>query len=135
MSLPASPMLSAQLPPTDVAGPANAPAAGATFKPAFALSETTDAFHVEVALPGVNKDGLEVLAKDGQVRITGRRAWRQPADWISLHRETSDDGYELVLTHDRHVDTGRVTAELRDGVLRVALPKAEEPKPRKIAII
>lgn len=132
MSLSASPMPSSPLPSPDA--PGHAAATGPAIKPAFALSESADAFHVEVASPGVNKDGLELLAENGKIRIIGRRVWRKPADWTSLYRETSDDGFELVLTHDRHVDTGRITAELRDGLLRVALPKAEELKPRKIKI-
>jgi len=39
-----------------------------------------------------------------------------------------------VLTHDNAVDTDKIAAELRDGVLRVSLPKVEAVKPRKIAV-
>ncbi len=105
-----------------------------TVKPIHEIAETADAFGVTVHLPGVNKDGLEITAEDGQVRIVGRRGWKQPEGWTALHRETADAAFELVLTHDNVVDADKIVAELREGVLRVSLPKHEAIKPRKIAV-
>jgi HSP20 family molecular chaperone IbpA len=51
-----------------------------------------------------------------------------------VYRESTDSPYELVLAHDNLVDTDKVVAELKDGVLRVSLPKHEAVKPRKIAV-
>ena len=107
---------------------------GATVKPAYEVKETPEAFGVVVYLPGVNKDGLELTAEDGTVRIVGRRAWKQPEGWTSLYRESADAPFALVLTHDNAIDTDKIAAELRDGVLRVSLPKHEAVKPRKIAV-
>lgn len=112
----------------------NEPAAGPAVKPIFDLKETADAYCLMVYLPGVAKDGLEFTAEDGQIRIVGRRAWQQPAGWTSLYRESADVPYELALTHDNAVDAGKIAAELRDGVLRVSLPKHEALKPRRIAV-
>jgi HSP20 family protein len=39
-----------------------------------------------------------------------------------------------VLSHDNTVDTGKIVAEMKDGILRLSVPKAESAKPRKIAI-
>ena len=103
-------------------------------KPLFEIKETQDAFGATVYLPGVAKDGLEITAEEGQVRIVGRRAWKQPEGWTALHRESVDAPYELVLSHDNAIDTEKIAAELRDGVLRVSLPKHEAIKPRKIAV-
>ena len=103
-------------------------------KPAYEIKETADAFGVTVYLPGVGKDGLDVTAEDGQLRIIGRRAWKQPEGWTALYRESVDAPFELVLSHDNAIDTEKVAAELRDGVLRVSLPKHEALKPRKIAV-
>lgn len=107
---------------------------GQTRRPAYTVNEAADAYAVTVQLPGVAKDGLEITAEDGQVRIVGRRAWRQPAGWTALHRESADAAYELVLTHDNSIDVEKVAAELTDGVLRVSFPKAEAAKPRKITV-
>ena len=107
---------------------------GPTVKPAYEIKETTDAFGVTVHLPGVAKDGLELTAEEGLFRIVGRRAWKQPEGWTALYRETADAPFELVLEHDNAIDAEKIHAELADGVLRVALPKAEAIKPRKIAV-
>lgn len=107
---------------------------GSTVKPVFEIKETAEAYAVTVQLPGVAKDGLEITAEDGQIRIVGRRAWQRPAGWTALYRETADAAYELVLTHDNAIDADKIAAELRDGVLRVSLAKHEAVKPRKIAV-
>ena len=103
-------------------------------KPHYEIKETDAAFTVAVHLPGVAKDGLELTAEDGRFRVVGRRAWKQPEGWTALHRESVEAPFELVLTHDHAIDAGKVSAELRDGVLRATLPKAEAAKPRRIAV-
>jgi HSP20 family molecular chaperone IbpA len=105
-----------------------------TVKPVFEIKETPDAFGATVYLPGVARDGLEITAEEGQIRIVGRRAWKQPEGWTALHRESADAPFELVLGHDNAIDTDKIMAEVRDGVLRVSLPKHEAVKPRKIAV-
>ena len=105
-----------------------------TVKPAYRVNEEAEGYEVTVFLPGVAREGLEVTVENGAVTITGQRQWKQPAGWTPLYRETSDAGYELTLTHDNSIDAGNVRAELRDGVLRVTLPKSEAVKPRKIAV-
>ena len=107
---------------------------GATVKPAYEIKQTAEAFGVTVYLPGVAKDGLEITAEDGQIRIVGRRAWQRPTGWTALYRESTDAAYALVLTHDNAIDADKIAAELRDGVLRVSLAKHEAAKPRKIAV-
>jgi HSP20 family molecular chaperone IbpA len=106
----------------------------ATICPVYDVQETAEAYRLTVQLPGVAKDGLELTAENDELRITGRRAWTPPTGWTELHRETPDAAYELVLTYDNAIDTDRIGAELRDGVLQVTLPKHEAVKPRKIAV-
>lgn len=110
------------------------PDPGPTVKPLHEIKENDDAYGVTVYLPGVTKDGLEITAEAGEFRIVGRRTWKQPEGWTALYRETADAPYELVLTHDNAIDADKIAAELRDGVLRVSLPKAEAIKPRKITV-
>jgi HSP20 family protein len=105
-----------------------------TVRPVYEIRETPEAFGATVYLPGVTKEGLEVSAEQGQVRIIGRRAWKQPDGWTAIHRESVDVPFELVLEHDNAIDNEKVAAELNDGVLRVSLPKHEAIKPRKIAV-
>lgn len=105
-----------------------------TVKPVYEIKETDEAWGLTVHLPGVAKDGLELTAEEGLVTIRGRRAWRQPEGWTSLYRESVDAPFELNLEHDNTVNADGIHAELKDGVLRVSLPKAEAVKPRKITV-
>ncbi len=114
--------------------PTPAAPAEARLRPAYHVREDEHGYDVTVQLPGVAKDGLEITALDGQLTITGRRAWTPPAGWTALYRETPRASFELNLTHQGDVDADKISAELKDGVLRLTLPKAEAAKPRKIAI-
>jgi len=105
-----------------------------TLKPDYRISETAEAWTLVADLPGVAKSDLEVTAENGVVSLRGRRQWRQPDGWTSLHRESYDSSYALSIQHDNTVDAERIQAELKDGVLRVSLPKVEAVKPRKINV-
>lgn len=105
-----------------------------TVKPIYEVKETDEAWGLQVHLPGVAKEGLELSAEEGLITIRGRRGWKAPAGWTALYRESADAPYELVLSHDNTIDVEKIHAELKDGVLRISLPKAEAVKPRKIAV-
>jgi HSP20 family molecular chaperone IbpA len=107
---------------------------GPTVKPLYEIRETDDAYGVTVFLPGVSKENLEITAEAGELRIVGQRSWKQPDGWTALYRESADATYELSLAHDNAIDADNIAAELRDGVLRVSLPKSESFKPRKIEV-
>jgi HSP20 family protein len=103
-------------------------------RPVYNVDESAEAYALTVQLPGVAKAGLSITEEDGVLTIRGERAWKQPAGWTSLYRETSDRPFELSLRHDQVIDVEKIHAELTDGVLRASLPKAEARKPRKIAV-
>jgi HSP20 family protein len=105
-----------------------------TVKPAYDLAESPEAWGLTAQLPGVTTESLELTAEDGRITIRGRRSWQKPEGWTAVYRESVDAPYELVLEHDNTVDADKIHAELKDGVLRVSLPKAEALKPRKIAV-
>lgn len=106
----------------------------ATQRPRYEIEETDHGYGLTVFLPGVAKEGLEITDEGGELHVRGKRGPGAPQGATALHRETADGPYELVLTHDSSVDTGKVVAELKDGILRLSVPKAESAKPRKIAI-
>ena len=105
-----------------------------TVQPAYEVKESTEAYGLTVYLPGVTKEGLELTAEAGTFTVRGTRAWKQPEGWTALYRESADVPFELVLTHDNTIDADKIHAELKDGVLRVSLPKTEAVKPRKIVV-
>ena len=107
---------------------------GLKVAPRYEINETSDSFLLLVHLPGVSRDGLELNVDHAEVRLNARPVWRKPEGWTTLHRETPDASFELVLSHESAIDADKVQAELRDGVLRVTLPKIAELKPRKIVV-
>jgi HSP20 family molecular chaperone IbpA len=102
--------------------------------PAHDLKEATDAYGLEVLVPGVAKDAVELAVDQGELVVTARRRWKAPEGWSEVFRETADANYRLRLDLNDAVDVDKINAELEHGVLRVTLPKAEALKPRKIDI-
>lgn len=106
----------------------------AAVRPVHHLNETEDAFALTVQLPGVARDGLDVTVEEDVLRVTGRRAWTPPAGWSAVHRETTDAPFTLTVALGQAVAADRIAAELRDGVLRLSLPKVEAARPRRITV-
>ena len=105
-----------------------------TRRPRYEIEENNEGYALTVFLPGVSKEGLEITDENGELRVTGQRSTKLPAGVTALHRESADAAFELVLAHDNAVDAEKTQAELKDGVLRLTLAKAESAKPRKIAV-
>ena len=103
-------------------------------RPAYDVSENTDAFNVRVLLPGVKRDGLDISLEDETLSITGTRLNAAPKDWHPLRRELPDGDYRLNLRLNVPVNEGKIKARVEDGVLDLTLPKADEVKPRKIKV-
>lgn len=101
--------------------------------PRYEVNETQGSYDVTVYLPGVAKEGLEVTDEAGELTIIGKRA-AGPEGRTLLHREALDADFKLVVTHDETVDSEKIAAELRDGVLQLKLAKAESAKPRKVLV-
>jgi HSP20 family molecular chaperone IbpA len=110
------------------------PATPATLRPSHQLTESEDAFALTIQLPGVARDGLDVTVEQDVLRVVGRRSWTPPDGWSALHRETSDAPFSLAVALGQAVAADRIAAELRDGVLRLSLPKAEAVRPRRITV-
>jgi len=117
-----------------VPGAQNASSSEPRVKPVYHLREDENGFEAIVQLPGVAKEGLEITSEEGQIRIFGRRAWNPPSAWTTLYRETSRAPFELTLAHGAEIDATKISAELKNGLLHVTLPKAEAAKPRKISV-
>jgi HSP20 family protein len=106
-----------------------------TFAPLADLEETEDAYLLEVELPGVAREDIEVEVKSRRVTITGERKERERTG-VLRHRTRSVGQffYEAVVPGD--VDDEQVSASLDDGVLTVTIPKAERERThtRKVEI-
>lgn len=92
------------------------------------------AFHIEAELPGFSMDSIDIRVLGDQVAIKGERQF-QPAEGSSfLRRERWSGSFERAWTLPSEIDAEHVTASLRDGVLRVTLPKVAKVQPKKIQV-
>ena len=85
-------------------------------------------------LPGVDPDEVEITVKNDTVTIRGER----PAEWgegeTYLRRERRDGAFERSFSLPFKVDPDTVSAQHRNGVLQIMLPRAEVDRPKRIAI-
>jgi HSP20 family protein len=92
-----------------------------------------DEFHVEFDLPGVSPDSLDLDIENNVVTVRAERAPVDPSrEMLAAERPRGVFSRQLVLGNN--LDTGRITADYHDGVLRLVIPVAEKAKPRKIAV-
>jgi len=102
-----------------------------TVLPAVDIYETATTFVLLADMPGVGGDGLEVVAERDQLVIKGRV--QRPATEPDYEEFALADYYRtFVLTED--LETDRITAALKDGVLRVEIPKSPRVTPKKIPV-
>ena len=97
------------------------------------LSETDDAYVVEVDLPGVNRDQIGIQLQDRELVITGEIPESEQKG--RLHRRSRRTGrFEFRTYLPGDVNADAVNAQLSNGVLTVTIPKSQEAKPRQIEI-
>jgi len=101
--------------------------------PPVDIEETKDAYLLVAEMPGVNKDGLEILLDRNELTILGRRTTAvEGAEW--LYRESKTADFRRVFELDPAIDSAKIDARMEAGVLTLRLPKSEQVKPRKIVV-
>jgi len=102
-------------------------------KPAASVTEIADGYMLEIEMPGVKKDGLEISVENNELAIRGRRSL--PAvEGRLIHRESRPENFRRVFEIDPSIDAGKISAKIDQGLMTLILPKAEHVKPRKIAV-
>lgn len=101
--------------------------------PVASVSETADVYTLELEMPGVSKEGLEISVENNELSIVGRK--NTPSiEGTLLHRESRPHNYRRSFEIDSSIDSAKIGARMSQGVVTLTLPKAEEVKPRKIAV-
>ncbi len=102
--------------------------------PAYEIKESDAAFGLEVFLPGVAKDDLDLSVEGRELTLSASRAWRKPESWNTIWSEMGPSIYRLHLMLPEGLQGDNVHAELKNGVLRLTLPKSESAQRKKIKI-
>jgi HSP20 family protein len=105
------------------------------FVPALDLSETAEAYQIEVAVPGLKAADLDISFEHGRLTIKGEVKQEQTEEKRNYHRiERQYGAFTRTINLPITIRAEAIAAELNDGVLFVHVPKAEQAKPRKVAI-
>ena len=103
--------------------------------PALDVHEDKNSFIIRTELPGLKREDIEVSLHDGALVISGERKGEKVEEGVEVHRQERYYGkFQRALTLPTPVAADKITAQYKDGVLTVMLPKVEEAKPKKIDV-
>ena len=103
--------------------------------PPMNVTQDDNNFYIRAEVPGIKTADLAVTALRNRVSIAGKREICEENDKHSYHRKERAGGeFNRTVTLPSDVATDKVEARYTDGVLTLTLPKAEEAKPRQIAV-
>lgn len=105
------------------------------WNPSVDIYENKDQIVLEAELPGMNREDFELSVENNVITLRGERQFEKKDDSDNYHRvERSYGSFTRSFTLPQTVSGEGATAEYRNGVLRVTLPKREETKARRIQI-
>ena len=114
----------------DTPDPASEPA----LLPPVDVIEDSTGITLYADLPGVPREKLSLHVEADTLTIEGEINLATPEGMEASHAEVSLPRYRRAFTLSKELDSGKVSAELKNGVLTLRIPKAEHAQPRRIAI-
>ena len=105
-----------------------------SWAPPVDVAEDIDKIHVKVEVPGMEEKDLKINFEDGLLTVSGERQFERQDD-RNYHRiERTYGSFVRTFSLPRSVDANLITANYRNGVLEIEIPKKEEAKPKQIQI-
>jgi HSP20 family molecular chaperone IbpA len=102
--------------------------------PAIDVFEDASGITLLADMPGVPKEQLELKVEDEALLIEGAVQPRTPDGMEAIYAEVRTPRYRRSFTLSRELDTTRIEANLKDGVLRLRIPKQAHAQPRRITV-
>ena len=107
----------------------------AVWMPLTDIYEDKEKYTLKLDLPGIKKDDVKISFVDERLSISGERVQGSEHKDARCHRiERSFGRYYRSFNLPEHVQSDKIIAEFKDGQLTIAIPKAEETKPKEIEI-
>ena len=100
--------------------------------PVVDIYENENEILLQADMPGVTKEQVTINVDNGKLEISGMRKLQTKG--TSTWQEFGDVEYRRIFSVPQSIDVGKVNAELKEGVLKLHLPKTEAAKPRTIQI-
>jgi len=106
-----------------------------TWVPPVDIYETAEAIVLKAELPGIGKENLNVEVKDNTLTLRGEKKFEKEVKEENYYRvERSYGMFQRAFALPSTVQSDKVRAKFKDGVLEISLPKAEEAKPKQIKV-
>ena len=105
-----------------------------TLLPPVDIVENENGIQLVADLPGVSKDRLGVRVDGESLTIEGSASVSVADGFELVHQEVRHPAYRRSFTLSRELDASKIEASLKDGVLTLHIPKAEEARPRRIDV-
>ncbi|MEM5421082.1 MULTISPECIES: Hsp20/alpha crystallin family protein [Paraburkholderia] len=105
-----------------------------TITPAVDIYENTQGVTLWADLPGVTRDKLDVRVHDGNLAIEAEAVVPTPANLRLQHAEVREPRFARTFTLSPDFDTSKIEASLKDGVLKLTIPRRDEARPRRIEV-
>jgi HSP20 family molecular chaperone IbpA len=118
----------------EVAAPAEQTRPGLVFRPYVDIFETDSDIVLLADMPGVSAEGVNIDLRDNVLTLTGDVKPWEGGDESDILVEFEIGTYHRQFTLSATIDQEHIDAVLKDGVLRLTLPKAQKSKPRQIAV-
>jgi HSP20 family protein len=110
-------------------------ALGGTWAPAVDIYEHEGNIVLTAELPGVDAKDVDIRVENNVLTLRGERKWSDEVQRESYHRvERAYGSFTRSFTLPNVVDTEKIKADFKDGMLKLVLPKKEEAKPKQISI-
>jgi HSP20 family molecular chaperone IbpA len=106
----------------------------ATLLPPVDVIEDATGITLYADLPGVPRDKLSLEVDGDTLIIEGQMDMRMPEGMEATHAEVSVPRYRRVFTLSKELDTERLQAEMKQGVLKLHIQKADHAKPRRVNV-
>jgi HSP20 family protein len=104
------------------------------FLPTADIFETEDTLTLVLEMPGVDRSDIDVNVDSGLLTIEGRIDFNKYEGLQPVYSEYNIGPYRRSFRLSNRIDQDKIKAEMRDGVITLTLPKAEEAKPRRIEV-
>ena len=108
--------------------------ASSEWLPAVDISETDAAYHIDMEIPAIARDDVNVAVKDGVLTVTGERKVEKETDGKQHRVERQYGKFSRSFRLPENVDESSITAKSKDGVLYVVVNKKEKEQPRQIEV-
>ena len=103
--------------------------------PAVDIVEDEKEYLIKAELPEIRKEDLKVTVQDGVLALTGERKFEKEEKGKKFHRvERAFGNFSRTFELPIDANTVKITAEFKDGLLKVHLPKSDEAKPRSVDV-